>query len=83
MKYKTFKNMASNEEHVLADNQKSTINKGLNRRRDADQKILDNFWHICDSSETKRNKSLKIIIEILIKQNVIIIQLFFFCLLFN
>ena len=45
--------------------------KSLKRRRDADQRILDQFWVICDPNPFKRNKSLKLIIEILIEQNVI------------
>ncbi|CAG2108933.1 unnamed protein product, partial [Medioppia subpectinata] len=43
--------------------------KGVKRRRDADQRILDQFWVICDPNDTKRNKSLKLIVEILVKQN--------------
>ena len=48
--------------------------KNAKRRRDADQRILDNFWLICDPNPLKRLKSLKIIIEILIKQNVSLTQ---------
>ena len=48
----------------------SATKKSPKRRRDADQRILDQFWLICDPNQFKRNKSLKTIIEILIQQNV-------------
>ncbi len=68
--------MALNGEHV-SHNQKPTITKSVARRRDADQKILDHFWIICDANESKRNNSLKVIIEILVKQNVSNIYFYF------
>ena len=52
--------------------QQKSDKKGVKRRRDADQRILDQFWHIGDPKPAKRFKSLQLIVDILIKQNVFI-----------
>ncbi|CAG2161742.1 unnamed protein product [Oppiella nova] len=64
-----FTSICSQMMDTTEDTMSSPDRKGVKRRRDADQRILDQFWVICDPNQHKRNKSLKLIVDILMRQH--------------